>query len=347
MKTKKFSLCPSAPLAACFCLLALLAGCGDSPTDAQLEEWRKQAIARNTTMIAAHKKNRQQQQWELTIQGQTAREVRLSMQQLDALATTRIKTRSPHNTNKADEILDYRGVAISKLLELGTTPATEITFVSFDAYRATVSREDLTKYPIIIALESNGKPISRSDGGPLSLVFPYTKYPQLQQKYPDRFWAFYVTNMIVGTEPIQLRVGKSQFNAKALDQLEQVTIEEAVGYPIGWPISKVKLQGVRVRDVLAAAGVTLPEVAAVVFRGKAPASRDAKNPISILAKDIRECDILLVTRWGDKLDPIPAKMGGPVTLATSSTCQESDGNRERAPQHQRWLTFVEELEVSK
>jgi hypothetical protein len=139
---------------------------------------------------------------------------------------------------------------------------------------------------------------------------------------------------------VRLRVGETPLDAKTISKLPQVTIEEAVGYPIGWPIGKVKLTGVRVRDVLAAAGVTLPENGMVIVRGKAPVSRNALNPIRLAANEVRDCDILFATHWGNEREPIPAKMGGPVTLAFPSNCQARYEN-------QRWLTFVEQLEVSK
>jgi hypothetical protein len=214
-----------------------------------------------------------------------------------------------------------------------------VTFVARDGFRSTVSIADLRQYPIIIALERNNKRISRSDGGPLYLVFPYSQFPQLQRKYPDRFWAFYLTDMIVGTEPTRLQIGKRLFNAAALNKLPQVTIEGTVGYRIGWPAGKVKLYGVRVRDAVAAAGLKLPKNGSVIVQGKSPVYRDPTNPIRLQASDINKCGILLATHWGDDKIPIPAKMGGPVTLALSSACQSQSDDR-------RWVTFVEKLKVA-
>jgi hypothetical protein len=279
----------------------------------------------------------------LVVQGKTAtgKPVKLSLPQLQALATTSIWTKEPHNTSNPNTILHFRGVAASTLLDkFGVAPnVTEVTFVARDAFRATVSLADLRQYPIILALERDGQKISRSDGGPLYLVFPYSKFPQLQPKYPDRFWAFYITDMVVGTEPIKLQVGKRLFDAAALKKLPQVTIEETVGYRIDWPVGKVKLHGVRVRDALAAAGLTLPQRGAIIVRGKSPIYRDTANPIRLEASDINRCDILLATHWDDDRKPIPARMGGPVTLALSSACQTQSDYR-------HWVTFLEALEVT-
>lgn len=323
--------------------VSYLTGCSARPTDTQLETWRQDAIAQNLKMKAlqAHQAKRD---WQFTLQGQTAtgKPVQLSFAQVEALAKESIWTTEPHNTKNSKEIVNFRGVAVSKLLDkFGVAPeVTEVTFVSYDGYRATVNLSDLRQYPIIIALERNNQPLSRSDGGPLYLVFPYTQFPQLQQKYPDRFWAFYLTDMVIGTEPIRLKAGERVFDAAALAKLPQVTIEENVGYRIGWPVGKVKLYGVRVRDILAAAGLTLPQDGAAIVQGKSPIYRNQANPVSLEASDVNRCDILLATHWDNDRKPIPAKMGGPVTLALSSTCQKQSDER-------RWVTFVEKLEVKK
>jgi hypothetical protein len=355
-----------------FSMVASLTGCSDRPTDAELDRLRQEAIARNAAMIMLQDKEPSKRDWLFTVQGQTStgKPVQLSLSQLDALATTSIWTREPHNTSDPKAIFHFRGVAVSTLIdEFGVAAnVTDVTFVARDGFRATVSLADLRQYPIVIALERNNKKIPRSDGGPLYLVFPYTDFPQLQQKYPDRFWAFYLTDMVIGTEPIRLKVGSTPqrkspsdrqatkeqsadrqatkeqktvrlFKATDLNKLQQVTIEGTVGYRIGWPADKVKLSGVRVRDAVAAAGLTLPPNSSVIVRGKSPVHRNTASPIRLKVSDVNRCDILLATHWGDDRMPIPAKMGGPVTLALSSDCQTQSDN-------QRWVTFVEELEVT-
>lgn len=323
-----------------------LTGCNNQPTDVELEQQRQEAIAQNAAMVALQAKKTTPQDWQFVVQGQTAtrKPLTLNLPQLEALATTSIVTEEPHNTTSSnpDTMFHFRGIAISKLLQqVGVAPnVSDVTFVAHDAYRVTISLADLKKYPIIIALERNKQKISRSDGGPLYLVFPYSQYPQLQQKYPDRFWAFYLTDMVIGTEPIGIKVGKRRLNASALNKLKPITLEETVGYRIGWPVGKVKLSGTRVRDALNAAGISIPQGKAVIVRGKSPIYRQTAKPIRLEASDIDRCNIILATHWGNNRQPIPAKMGGPVTLALSSACKTQSDDR-------RWVTFVESLEVSK
>lgn len=327
-------------------IISGLTGCNNQPTDANLEQLRQEAVAQNAAMVALQAKKQTAKDWQFVVQGQTAtrKPLILNLSQLEDLATTSIWTKEPHNTtySNPNTIFHFRGIAISKLLQqVGVAPnVSDVTFVAHDAYRVTISLADLKKYPIIIALERNKQKISRSDGGPLYLVFPYSQYPQLQQKYPDRFWAFYLTDMVIGTEPIDLKVGKRRLNASALNKLKPITLEETVGYRIGWPVSKVKLSGVRVRDVLNAAGISVPQGKAVIVRGKSPIYRQTTKPIRLEASDLDRCNIILATHWGNNRQPIPAKMGGPVTLALSTACKTQSDDR-------RWVTFVESLEVSK
>lgn len=322
-----------------------LTGCTNQPTNADLDKLRLEAIAQNSAIVARQTKKQPPQNWEFVLQGQTAsrKPLTLNLQQLKALATTSVWTKEPHNTSSnSNKIFHFRGIAVSKLLkQVGIAPnVTDVTFIAHDAYRVTITLADLLKYPIIIALERDNQPISRSDGGPLYLVFPYSQHPQLQKPYPDRFWAFYLTDMVVGTEPIELKVGSRVLTASTLNKLKPLTLEETVGYRIGWPVGKVKLSGVRVRDALNAAGISVPQGSSVTVQGKSPIYRKTLKPIRLEASDIDRCNILLATHWGDKRQPIPAKMGGPVTLALSSACKTQSDDR-------RWVTFVESLEVTK
>ncbi len=320
--------------------IVCLKGCTNQPSNEQLEVWRKEAIARNAEIVAENAKNIQQSQWNLSIQGQTAsgQPVELNWQQLQALATNHLQTNDANYVLQPNQVFDFRGVLVSTLLKQfgAATDVTDVTFVSFNAYFVTLSWQDLLTYPITLAIAKDGQPIKRDQGGPIYLVLPYTQYPQIKQKYNEATWAFYVSHLIVGTEPVQLSVGKRQFDLATLDKLPQVTINESVGYKLAWPSGKVKLHGVRVRDVLNLSGKKLPEQGDVVVLAKAPIYRDPADPIRLAASDIRNCDVLLATRWGNERQLIPAKMGGPVTLAFSSQCQAKTNQ----PQ---WITFVEAL----
>ncbi|WP_414529595.1 molybdopterin-dependent oxidoreductase [Nodularia chucula] len=317
-----------------------LGGCTERPTDSQLAVWRRQASDRNAEIVAEKTKNNQQREWDLVIQGQTATGTTetLNWSQLQDLATVNINTVDGNNIVNPQRIFKFTGISINSLIKnFGIQKyITEITFVSYDAYQVTVRIEDLLKYPIILAVAKDGEPIPREQGGPIYLIFPYTQHPEIRKNYDEGMWAFYVTHVIFGTESAKVSIGNSELNLADLDQLPQVNLTKRVGYRVWWPSGQVQLHGVRLRDVLSLANVNLNTISSVVVRGKAEVYRRNTEPIELLTEDILKCDILLVTRWGQEKQQIPAKMGGPVTLAFSDNCPSRTKN-------QRWVTFVEEL----
>lgn len=326
------------PLISLLSAIVCLGGCTNQPTDDQLEVWRKEAIARNAQIVADNAKKTRQSEWNLVIQGETAtgKPVKLDWQQLFALANTHVKTTDANQVVQRKRIFDFRGIPVSGLLKKFGYRAnvTEVTFVCYDAYQVTLPLTDLLTYPIILALTSNGKPIERDQGGPTYLVFPDSDFPQLPQKYDSSSWAFYVNHVVVGTESVKLQVGKRELNLTDLDKLPQVTLTEPVGYRVGWPNGKIQLHGVRMRDVLALAGVQLPPLGFVVVRGKPPIYNNPANPVTLPAANVRDCDIVLATRWGEDKQLIPARKGGPITLAFGSNCNLKD---------MPWVTFVKAL----
>jgi hypothetical protein len=181
-KTKTTFLCIL--VAVVFTMLAYLSGCSEQPTDTELEKLRQEAIAQNYQIAALQEKGQAKPNWQFTVHGRTAlgQPIPLSWSKLETLATTSVWTTDPHHTSDSQAIFHFRGVAVSTLLdEFDVAPnVTDITFVAYDAYRSTVMLDDLRQYPIILALERNHKKISRSDGGPLYLVFPQSKFPQLR-----------------------------------------------------------------------------------------------------------------------------------------------------------------------
>jgi hypothetical protein len=322
--------------------VSCLGSCTEQPTKEQLALWRKQASDRNAQIVAEKIKNNEQSQWNLTIQGQTSNEksVKLSWPEILNLATTNIINIDANNIQNPKEQFKFQGIAVKTLLEkFGVQPGvTEVTFVCYDAYQVTVKVEDILKYPILLAVTKNGQAITREQGGPVYLIFPYNQYPQLQKKYDAGFWGFYVTDVIVGTEKPILRVDAKELNTTDLDKLPEIRLTQNVLYRKGWPSGIVKLYGVRLRDVLKLANIQLKQKKYVIVQGKAPVYQKNSDPIKLLAEDVNNCNIILATKWGEDKQPIPAKMGGPVTLVFGKNC----GNLAK---NERWVTFVEGVKI--
>ncbi|MEA5620644.1 molybdopterin-dependent oxidoreductase [Cronbergia sp. UHCC 0137] len=317
-----------------------LGSCTETPTDEQLEVWRKEAIAGNAKIVADQGKNQQQNPWNLVIQGETTNNqtVTLNWDQLIDLATTTVRTTDANYVVQPNKVFEFKGIRVSTLLEqMGVkSSVTDITFVCYDGYQVTVKLDDLRNYPIILAVARDNQAIQRDSGGPIYLVFPYSQYPNIKRVYDDSSWAFYVSHIVVGTEKAGVRLGNSELKLSDLDKLPQTTITNTVGYPIGWPSNKIKLHGVSMQDILGDFNIKLTPQGQIIVRGKAGVYHSSSNPVSLTAANLQECVVILATRWGDQKLPITSKMGGPVTLAFGEDCQDKIKNR-------RWVTFVEEL----
>ncbi len=316
--------------------------CDRGPSAAELKRLRAEAATANQAKLAAHAGDDAQAPGKsLTIVGQLGVPgATFDWAALDALATTHVPTKNPQNPTDRARVIDFRGVLVRDLLDrfAAAPAATEVTFVAIDGFRSTVDVAGARRFRVALALEADGAPIERTSGGPIYLVFPHSEAPDSEALYPDRYWCFYVTHMIVGTEVARLRVGDQVLDGAALEALPQTGFDGPVGWKVHWPSAAVHVRGVRLVDALRAAGVEVPAGGRVIVRGKAVVHRDPGDPIALAAADLERCGFLLATHWGSDDAPISARLGGPLALAVPPACAAQYGDR-------TWMTFVEELVI--
>jgi hypothetical protein len=320
--------------------VALLA-CQHAPSDAELDRLRDEAIKANAEMVARAPASREPG-FTLTVSGQIARPAAtIGWTELQQLGTTHVRTVNIQNPDKQTPT-EFRGVLVRDLLDrFQPMPgATEITTVAIDGFRATIQIADARAYRMLFAIEADGAPIPRTSGGPIFLIHPFSEAgPELRAKYPDRFWTFYVTHVVVGTEPPGLVIDGHVLDRAALDKLPTTSFDGTVGWKVDWPADVVHLRGVALVDAIAAAGVTLPARGRIVIRGKAPIHSDPDKPIAVEIEDLERCKPLLAMRSGPDEAPIPARLGGPIALAITP-CGELYADR-------LWVTFVEHITVER
>ena len=329
------------PRLAALATLALVA-CARGPSDAELERLHAEAVAANEAEVASHADQVAAEPGRtLTIAGQLdGPGATLDWAAIDAAAQSHVRTVNPQNPTERDRVIDFRGVLVRDLLDRYRAAAgvTEVTFVAIDGFRSTIDLAGLRGFRVLLAIAADDKPISRASGGPIFLVFPHSEAPATVALYPDRYWSFYVTDVIVGTEPARLAVGERGFDAAALAALPSTALDGPVGWKVHWPSTPVHLRGVRVLDVLRAPGVTLPPPGRVIVRRKASIHHDPADPLVLAIDDLDRCGFLLATRWGADDAPISARLGGPIALAVPPACAGTYGDR-------YWIPYVEALEV--
>lgn len=81
----------------------------------------------------------------------------------------------------ADGKVTYRGPRVEEVLaRLGLDKLDSVRFVAANDYYVDIPTEDLVKYHAILAMQADGKALTRREKGPLWLMYPISDYPALQ-----------------------------------------------------------------------------------------------------------------------------------------------------------------------
>jgi len=94
--------------------------------------------------------------------------------------------------------------------------------------RSTLRWDDVEKFPVLLAVERDGAPIARSEGGPVLLVLPLSLEASLAARYGENGFCFYVTGIAVGRP--RPRVGVSG-KVREPEELARLGLEGVV--PLG------------------------------------------------------------------------------------------------------------------
>jgi hypothetical protein len=334
----------------------LLAGCEHGPTDAELDQWLEEAREADHQAMARHGDDDERARWTLTVVNPIGESTELRWRELDRLAGTTVDTDLPPEGD-VHRHASFRVATLAQLLERADGPRArdDVTLVAYDGFRATIDVADLAAHPIGLAVESDGRPIDRASGGPLFTVFPISDTPALLERYSSSWWVYYVTHILIDTPPARVNIVDRRPNrdptphtvyASVLTSLPRNRLTMSVGYRTGWPSEPVVLEGVLVRELLEMRDILLEPGDEIRVTTIAPLTRGDARPTVLSADDVMLRPTMLAMRWaseGATHDPestvdIPARLGGPLTLAAPSEVQQRLGDRV-------WLTHVDEIIV--
>lgn len=113
---------------------------------------------------------------ELVGTGQT-RILELSLEELAAMPQVTVAT-----ANKfSDGVVSYRGPLVRDVLaKLGLDDLAEVRFIAANDYFVEIPTSDFRDYDAILAMEADGKPLSRREKGPLWLMYPISDHSELE-----------------------------------------------------------------------------------------------------------------------------------------------------------------------
>lgn len=84
------------------------------------------------------------------------------------------------STPWTDGVIDFEGVLISDVLAAVDAQGTALEATALNDYKVKIDVADLQKYPVIIAMSADGKPLTRRDKGPLWVIYPLDDYPEIE-----------------------------------------------------------------------------------------------------------------------------------------------------------------------
>ncbi len=99
----------------------------------------------------------------------------LDMDFIRSMEQTSFKTKTPWTEGQRM----FTGVRISTLLESVGAESSNFEAIAINDYRFTLKDLDFDKYPVIIAYEIDGEPLTIKTLGPLWIIFPFDDYPEL------------------------------------------------------------------------------------------------------------------------------------------------------------------------
>ena len=114
----------------------------------------------------------------LTLAGATRSDIlELSLEELAALPQVVVETENEFT----DGIVAYRGPLVRDVLaKLGLDRLEQVRFVAANDYYVDIPTEDFRMFDAILAMEADGKPLSRREKGPLWLMYPITDFSELE-----------------------------------------------------------------------------------------------------------------------------------------------------------------------
>jgi hypothetical protein len=108
--------------------------------------------------------------------GHASRTIELSLDDLAALPQTTVVTENEFSDGK----VAYRGPLVRDVLaRLGLDQAPEVRFTAVNDYFVDIPTSDFEQYDAILAMEADGKPLSRREKGPLWLMYPISDHKEL------------------------------------------------------------------------------------------------------------------------------------------------------------------------
>ena len=124
----------------------------------------------------------------LTIDGRIAGDtaVDFTLADLQALGVERIETTTPWH----DGAMVFEGVSLSRLMEHVGAQGDKLTAITLNDFYTEIPLSDAEAYGVLLAYRANGSILTVRDKGPLFVIYPFDRYPDLRNElyYSRSIW---------------------------------------------------------------------------------------------------------------------------------------------------------------
>jgi hypothetical protein len=115
----------------------------------------------------------------LTIEGKVPQgTVTFDRAALEALPSRSIVTSTPWTKRPAE----FRGPALKDVLAMAGAEGTRIRAAALNDFKAEIPISDVERYGVILALEADGRRLTLRDKGPIWVMYPLDRYPDLIER---------------------------------------------------------------------------------------------------------------------------------------------------------------------
>ena len=112
---------------------------------------------------------------------------------LAGLGATVVET----STDWTDGVKRFEGPLVRDVLDRVGASGSVVMAIAINDYEVEISTSDFQRYPVILAMTMNDKPLSRRDKGPLWIVYPRDDHPELATPEVNARWVWQLKALTV------------------------------------------------------------------------------------------------------------------------------------------------------
>lgn len=87
-----------------------------------------------------------------------------------------------------DGVITFEGVPVARVLDKVGASGSQVRAVAVNDYAVELELAELRRYPVILAMSQDGKPLTLRDRGPLWIVYPRDDHPELMDAINNSKW---------------------------------------------------------------------------------------------------------------------------------------------------------------